>query len=264
MTLEGIITYAQIFLLIFARVYALLQTAPLLSSSAVPRIGRIGLAFFASVAVLPSLIGRGTFVIPERALDYAVLLVGEIFVGLVIGFILDVVFAAFQLAGQFFSLQMGFAASQVFDPMSQIEIPLMGQYLNLMAMFVLITSEGFRKTFLIGVYRSFTVVTAYDFAVRQDHLVSFIIGAVGGLFKEALIISLPILGTILLVSVSMGLLARAAPQMNLLMLGFPINITVAFIMIFLGLPFLMETFASIIDMGFQSVLGILEQTGGGV
>lgn len=261
MTLETIVAYAQVFLLILVRVYAMLQVAPLISSTAIPRIGRIGLAFFTAAAILPWVAGNGVFVIPERVFDFMFLLVGEILIGIILGFILAVMYAAFQLAGQFFSLQMGFAASQVYDPLSQIQIPLMGQYLNLMAMFVLITTEGFRKMFLIGVYRSFRVVTSYDFTAVQDRMFVFLVGAVGGLFREALVISLPILGTLMLVSISMGLLARAAPQMNLLMLGFPINISVAFIMIFLGLPFLMETFAKIIDFGFEQVLSIIEGTG---
>ena len=262
MNLESIIVSAQIFLLIFGRVYAMLRTAPLISSSALPRIGRLGLTFFAAVAVLPWISSNGVFVIPDKVFDYVVMLAGEVLIGIIIGFILAVMYASFQLAGQFFSLQMGFAASQVYDPLSQIQIPLMGQYLNLIAMFVLISTEGFRKLFLVGVYRSFRVVTAYDFTAIQDRMFTFAAGAIGGLFRESLVIALPILGTMLLVSVTMGLLARAAPQMNLLMLGFPINISVAFLMIFLGLPFLMETFAKIIDLGFNQVLTVLERVGG--
>lgn len=262
MSLQAIVTYAETFLLILARIYAMLRVAPLLSSSAIPRIGRIGLAFFAAAAVLPWVTQNGVFTIPDRVLDYVVLLLGEAMIGIIMGFTLTVLYAAFQLAGQFFSLQMGFAASQVYDPLSQIHIPLMGQYLNLIAMFVLITTEGFRKMFLVGVYRSFRVVTAYDFTAINNRVFEFAVEAIGGLFRESLVISLPILGTMLLVSITMGLLARAAPQMNLLMLGFPINIAVAFIMIFLGLPFLMETFGRIIDLGFRQVLTIIEQTGG--
>lgn len=262
MSLGTILAYTQIFLLILVRVYAMLQVAPLLSSSAIPRIGRIGLAFFTAAAVLPWVASGGIFTVPDKVLDYVVLLVGEILIGIIMGFILAVMYAAFQLAGQFFSLQMGFAASQVYDPLSQIQIPLMGQYLNLIAMFVLITTEGFRKVFLVGVYRSFRVVTAYDVAAVSERMFNFAVGAIGGLFRESLVIALPILGTMLLVSISMGLLARAAPQMNLLMLGFPINIAVAFLMIFLGLPFLMETFGKIIDVGFEQVLSILGQAGG--
>ena len=65
------------------------------------------------------------------------------------------------------------------------------------------------------------------------------------------------MGTLFLVSVSMGLLAKAAPQMNLLMLGFPINIGMSFILLFLLMPFLVEAFERIIDLGFVEIFRIL-------
>ena len=84
-------------------------------------------------------------------LDYGLLVLGEVGIGLLIGFLLNLIFSAFQLAGQFFSLQMGFSASEVFDPLSQVEIPLMGEFLNLIAMLVFLTTSGMSKFLLVGV-----------------------------------------------------------------------------------------------------------------
>ena len=88
-------------------------------------------------------------------MDYGLLVLGEVGIGLLIGFLLNLIFVAFQLAGEFFSLQMGFSASMVFDPQSQVEIPLMGEFLNLIAMLVFITTAGMSKFLLVGVQRSF-------------------------------------------------------------------------------------------------------------
>ena len=84
----------------------------------------------------------------------------------------------------------------------------------------------------------------------------------GGLFEQALIIAFPILGTLFLVSVSVGLLAKAAPQMNLLMLGFPIAIIVAFLLLVVLIPYLMETFQRIIDGSFYELTRIISRMGG--
>jgi len=65
---------------------------------------------------------------------YALLLVGEAMIGLVMGFFLSIVYSAFTTAGQFFSLQIGFGASETYDPLAEVELPLMGQFLNLIAM----------------------------------------------------------------------------------------------------------------------------------
>ena len=95
----------------------------------------------------------------------------------------------FQLAGQMFAVQMGFGASQVFDPMSQVEIPVIGQMFNFMALFVFITTGAFQKIFLIGVARSIEFVKAVDLFNQQEFLIDRILFAFSSLFSQALIIS---------------------------------------------------------------------------
>jgi flagellar biosynthetic protein FliR len=73
------------------------------------------------------------------------------------------------------------------------------------------------------------------------------------LFLDAMIISMPILGTLFLSSLATGLISKAAPQINILSEGFPISITVAFILIFATLPFMTNAFNRIIDAGFSSL-----------
>lgn len=255
MGFDQIVEYTQVFLLLLVRVYAILRVSPLLSSGSTPRIVRAGLSFFAAVAVLPGVLEHG-YPIPDDGLSYALLIAGEALVGIITGFVLVIVYASFQVAGQFFSLQMGFGASQVYDPLAQIQIPLMGQFLNLIAMFVFVSTSGFQKVFLYGVESSIKVVRAVDFVIGKDYILRTMFTGLGRIFEQALIIAFPILGTLFLVSVTMGLLAKAAPQMNLLMLGFPIAISVAFLVILLIIPMLIEAFTRIIDSGFETILRI--------
>jgi flagellar biosynthetic protein FliR len=252
----------QIVLLLFARILAMMLTAPLLSSAAVPTLARVGLAMFVAAAVFPWVAEAG-YPLPDSGVHYFLLILGEVFLGLLMGFFLQLIFAAFQVAGQFFSLQMGFGASQVFDPLAQIEIPLMGQFINIMAMFIFLTVAGFQKLLLVGVMRSFQLVRAYDLVTGREYLFSMLLRSLGKLFQQALVISFPILGTLLLVSVTMGLLAKAAPQMNLLMMGFPVAIGTAFAVLVLAMPFLASAFARIIEGSFDSLLEVLSRLGGG-
>jgi len=253
---------AQVFLLVLVRVYAILRISPLLSSGATPGIVRAGLSFFTAAAVLPGVLAVG-YPIPEVGLHYALLLAGEAMVGIITGFTLVLVYASFQLAGQFFSLQMGFGASQVFDPLAQIQIPVMGQFLNLIAMFTFVSVGGFQKIFLYGVERSITTVRAVDFVVGKDFILRTLFSGLGRIFEQGLVIAFPILGTLCLISITMGLLAKAAPQMNLLMLGFPVAISVAFIVILLISPILVETFSKIVDGSFDTILRIFSAARGG-
>ena len=183
-------------------------------------------------------------------------------IGIVIGFFLSLVYTAFQVAGQFFSLQMGFGASQVFDPLAQIEVPLLGQFLNVVAMFVFVSIQGFQRVFIIGVQNSFQAMRAVDIATYRADFYGLLMDGFLGLFQQALIISFPILGTLFLISLTTGLLAKAAPQMNLLMLGFPISIGTAFIVMFLALPFIMNSFDAIITMSFDNLLQVIRAVGG--
>ncbi len=79
-------------------------------------------------------------------MDYVLVVAGEVLIGLTLGFLLSMIFAVFQTAGQFFSLQMGFGASEVFDPLAQVELPLMGELLNLVALLVFISRLGHRAS----------------------------------------------------------------------------------------------------------------------
>ncbi len=251
--IEMLVGNTQLFLLVFFRVVAMVELTPLLSSSSIPQLAKIGFAFFVASAVFPQVLASH-YPIPASAVDYFLLVLGEVAIGLLIGFILNLIFSAFQLAGQFFSLQMGFGASEVFDPLSQVEIPLMGEFLNLIALLVFITTAGTSKFLLVGVQRSFEFLRATDLVTHREGIMALLVSGLGGLFQSALQISFPILGTLLLVSVAMGLLARAAPQMDVLTMGFPVSIGVSFLLLFAILPFLMTAMERIIDGSFQ-VLG---------
>lgn len=257
MNFDLLLNDGQIFLLVFARIIALMLLMPILSSSAFPGVARAGLAFFTALAVFP-MAKNLNFVIPDTGLMYALMLIGEVLVGVLIAFIILLVFTVFQVAGQMFSIQMGFGASQVFDPLSQIQIPLLGQFLNLVAMLVFLVTGGMKKLFLTGIYQTFVAVKASDLFQHRDMLVSYFSGVLGSLFQQAIIIAIPIMGTLILLSVTMGLLAKAAPQMNLLMVGFPIQISIGFIMMFAAMPFLIEKFSMIIDSGFHQILVIFD------
>jgi len=261
MDLGVLVQYTQVFLLVLARVFGLMRTAPIASSGTIPGIARIGLTFFCAVAVFPGVLEAG-YPIPASGLEYALLLVGEAMVGVILGFFLTVVFTAFLVAGQFFSLQMGFGASEVFDPLAQVQIPVMGQFLNIIAMFVFITTGGFQKIFLAGVDGSFHAMRAVDLVSQHEFVFRTMISGLGQLFEQALIIAFPVLGTLILVYVTMGLLAKAAPQMNLLLLGFPIAISAAFLILFLTLPVFMEVFSRVIDASFEGILTLAARIGG--
>ncbi|MDC7125694.1 MAG: flagellar biosynthetic protein FliR [Spirochaetales bacterium] len=263
MTLDLLVAEAQIFLLVFARILVFVEIVPLLNSSAIPQIGKIGLTFFISFAILPSIINSGVYHIPDNGVMYAFLLIGEALIGAIMAFFINIIMSVFQLAGQFFSTQMGLASSQVYDPLAQVQIPLIGQFLNLTAMLVFLTIHGIQKLFLGGISRSFEVVTVSKVVENLDNVVPMLLSSVSGLFGQALVIALPVMGVLLLMQITMGLLAKAAPQMNLLMLSFPLNIMMAYIVLVAAMPLMIQTFETILDGAFSSMGDLVNAMAGG-
>ncbi len=256
MFLESIANNSDIYFLIFARIIALFMTSPILSDNSIPAVVRNSLGLLVTIVIFPF---ASNYIVPDNAVSYIFLVLGEVSLGIITGFLITLIFTVFQLAGQMFAVQMGFGASQVFDPMSQVEIPVIGQMFNFMALFVFITTGAFQKIFLIGVARSIEFVKAVDLFNQQEFLIDRILFAFSSLFSQALIISFPMLGTLILLSVTMGLLAKASPQMNLMMVGFPIQITIGFIMISLSLPFLIEKFNIVLDNNFYLIAQIFSK-----
>ena len=241
----------------------MIASAPLLSTRAVPRIAQIGLAGLVAFLVLP-LADSTMLTVSNFSIQYVLLIIGEGLIGVLTGFFLSIIFSTFSTAGQFFSYQMGFGASEVYDALAQIENPLMGQFLNFIAVLIFLQIKGFQTLFLSGVLRSFQTINCFIFMEKQAVLSSFFLHQLSLLFLNAIIIAMPIMGTLFLIHVSMGLLSKAAPQMNLLSEGFPITILLTFFMLSVTLPFMVNLFLHILQDGVAAFETLLRQAGGAI
>ena len=149
--------------------------------------------------------------------------------------------------------EMGFSAASTYDAMAQVENPLMGQFFNFIAMLVFMQNQWFQRLFLGGLTTSFKSLTAIGIAQSSQTLVSFMLKGLTKLFADALIIALPIMGTLPLITICTGLLSKAAPKMNLLSEGFPIMILTAFLLIMLLLPSISDFFVRSFAGGFKAL-----------
>lgn len=249
---------APVYFLVFTRIFLFLSIAPLLSSQAVPVLARLVLAGSVALVIIQSM---SPYPIPDTGLGYVLLLMGEGLLGIIGGFFVVILLSVFQLAGQYLSLPMGFSASQVLDPLAQVEIPLVGQFFNLLAMSVFLSTEGIRRLFFIALKNSFESLRAVDIAGITEDIAFFMVKGLASLFVQSLIISLPIMSILFLVMISLGLVAKSAPQMNVLILGFPISIGVSYIIILLLMPALMMAFSAVIDWTLHNLGFFFEQLG---
>ena len=250
--LERIVDTAPLFLLVAVRCFAMIRTAPLLSSSAVPGVAKIALAGFSAYLVLPS-VEFYAQTIDSYNITYIFLLLGEGLIGVITGFYITMIFAAFSSAGQFFSLQMGFSAAESYDALSQVENPLMGQYLNLIAMLIFLQVKGFQTLFVTGITKSFTALNAFSLIAGREDFLAFMLKGLTELFLDAMMIALPMIASLFLVTTSMGILSKAAPQMNLLSEGLPITILVSFFLLTQLLPVMTSYFGVLFERAFNKL-----------
>ncbi|AFM14287.1 flagellar biosynthetic protein FliR [Turneriella parva] len=240
----------QIFTLVFARFLALFSVAPGYSGDSLPFFSRFALAFI-SAAIITPVADMPDSLVRDLERAYILIVLEQAVIGLFIGIAMQFLFAAYQLAGEFFSVQMGFGISEVLDPMSQVSMPVIGTLKNLVALFVFFVSGA--HTYLVQAL-AFSVerVPHLGFSflkqgVLQNQLFKYFALLSGGMFIAALKIALPVIGCLLLVSVTLGIMSKAAPQMNMLVLGFSIKIVVGFVVLAILAPLIVQTMFAEMD-----------------
>ena len=149
--LDSILLKAPVYLIVFVRCFALIMTLPMFSMRSASRIAKVAIAGYMAFFIYGSIdasvyepyIGQEGV----SSMLYVLLLAGEALIGILMGFFISIIFAAFSSAGQFLAFQMGLSAASSYDALSQVENPLMGQFFNLVAMLVFMQTHWFQKLF---------------------------------------------------------------------------------------------------------------------
>ena len=151
-------------LLVLARVAAMIQVAPLFSSAAIPQPGKIGLALFVAMIALPGVAANG-YPVPASGMQFGLLLIGEALLGVLLGLLAVVGFAALRTAGQFISLPIGFGIAELLDPFTERGATMLGALFHLLALLAFLSVGGLHRLLLDGVAGSFHVLRAADLVV---------------------------------------------------------------------------------------------------
>jgi flagellar biosynthetic protein FliR len=171
------------------------------------------------------------------------MILGEVLVGLSMGLLVQVVFAAVEFCGQLVGTQMGLSVANLFDPTAG-QMPLLAMFQNLLAM-LLFVSLGIHHTFIRAIVDSYALLPVGNWHMSKG-LMQFFITATSGLFVLAIKLAAPVMVALLMTSVLLGVMARSFPQMNIFMISFPLSIGIGFVV--LGLSLL--AFASTLQAGF--------------
>ena len=218
----------------FLRVLALFTAAPLFSMRVVPLRVKIGLAF------LVALCAQGVLVDPPiinlNSREVLGVVAQQVMVGLAMGFSVRLVFASVELAGEVIGLQMGLNFASFFDPASNTQLSAVARFFSHMAMLLFVVING-HLLLLMAVIKSFE-----RFPVNSNFMQVFagmrLYELGSSLFASALWIAMPMIALLLFVNLTMGIVSRVAPQMNIYAVGFPVTLTVGMLGIAATLPML--------------------------
>ena len=234
------------FVLAVVRTAAWLTVAPPFNTRMIPAPAKVGLAIALAVPVAPRVAESAP---PPEVAPLVMATLLQIAVGLSLGFVVQIVFAAVQAAGELVDLFAGFTIAATYDPFSGASQAVFGRFYQLLATALLFATGG-HLMLVHGLLDSFAVVPAGvpDLTATSGEMLD----ALGLFFVSALQIAAPLLGALFLTEVALGLLSKAAPQMNVFTLGFPIKILLTLLLAGLALPLLPDAVDGLVGAASRS------------
>lgn len=240
-------------LLAFVRIVLIFRQAPILGSNHMKNQVKIGLAALLALVAFPSLKIPDDFPTEPRA--YILCILSQIGVGLAIGFVSYLVMAAAQFGGEMMDIQMGLSAAATMDPSSGGTSKLIMRLNFYFAMLLYLTTNGHHE-FLRALYHSFDIIPVTTFNVNGD-LIELFIRHTEDIFVIGLQIAAPPLAALFITQIAMGLVSKVAPQMNVFMLSFPMNIGVGMMMLSVGLPVIEDLLINQFDVNIQETYQVI-------
>ena len=243
-----------LFLFVLVRVGAILFVVPFFASRNMPMLLKVSLAVAVAWLLFPQLDATP----PDPFKSPAGLVLGvmsEIAIGLIIGIIVQLMFAGIQLAGQMAGFQMGFAIANVVDPASSLQIPLLSQFLNVFALLIFL-SLNIHYYFIKALVDSFELIPMWG-AHFEENLFHLIVQIVTGAFVIAVKVGAPVMVALLLTSVALGLMARTVPQMQIFIVAMPLKILLGLLFLGFSLPFCADFLKTAFASMGNTILGLI-------
>jgi flagellar biosynthetic protein FliR len=239
---------AEIIILTLLRVSAMIITIPILGDRTIPVRLKAGLSLLITFLIIPSL-QTASWTLSPDIFSFVFRMAGEIMIGVMIGFTGQLIFAGIQLAGQLIGFQMGFSIVNVIDPVNNEQVSIISQFQNLIAMLIFLIMNG-HHIFLYAIAESFRILPPLSFHFSGG-LMQVALVFVKNMLEVAMKTGAPIIAVLLFMSVGMGLVARTVPQINIFIVGFPLQIAIGLIGIGLTLP----VFVRIVEGQFSNLGG---------
>ena len=230
------------------RILAMISTSPVLGNKQVPKRIKVGLSVMLAIIIAPTIgemppVSIGS---PQGLL----IILQQVIIGVAMGFTMRLIFTAVEMAGELIGLQMGLGFASFYDPLNASYTPIVARWMGMIAALAFLVING-HLYMLSALAESFKTLPIGSMMASQGFYEVATWG--GSIFAYALQISLPILAALLTTNIALGILTRAAPQLNLFAIGFPVTLAIGFFVLALSMPY----FTPLLDRLIQEGLGTM-------
>ena len=248
----------DLFLLIFMRVTGIFLIAPIYSNENAPIPSRIGLVALISLLLLP-IVGSTAIISADQWSTFTYYAVQEILIGLSIGFVGAIYFSVSTLAGTLLDRQTGLALANAIDPLTDTEVPMLGNFYNILFLFLFLGVNG-HHIFIRALTDSYELLPIGYTISMTDDLLRLMIVYFRDIMILAFILSTPVVVTSFLANVVLGIFAKTMPQINVFVVGMPLRIVIGMLTIWITMQALLpfsEGFFDRIFLGIYQMIRLL-------
>ncbi|MBU5314242.1 flagellar type III secretion system protein FliR [Tissierella carlieri] len=240
--MELIFSKYQLFLLVMVRTSGIFIFSPFFSSQNIPNIMKIGLSFSVSLLITSTL-----SISPDFSNEILILLIlKELMVGVIIGFISYAFFSAFYVMGQIVDMKIGFGMANVIDPQNRIQVPLMGNFYYILSFLLLMSFNG-HHLIISALVDSYKFLPIGGFKYTGDTM-NLLINSLSKSFEIGFKLSTPIVAIIFLTDVVLGIISKTIPQMNVFVVGMPLKVLIGLLIILISMPIFFTVINGIFDL----------------
>lgn len=249
-TLAQFNTWIAAFVFPLVRILAFVTAAPVFNNAAVPRRVRLAIGLVLTFAIAPTVTSLPADA-PNSGIGLAIL-AQQVIIGLALAFVMRMVFDGVSLGGELMSFQMGLGFATLYDPQSTAQTGVVAEVVTLCSTMVFLALNG--HLLMIGVLaESFRAIPLVTPSVSTGVWLN--LAEMGGrIFAIGLMLSLPVLIALLITNLALAILSRAAPQLNLMAIGFPITLSVGLALLALTLPYMVPPLTRFFDEGIGMML----------
>ncbi|MCE8013491.1 flagellar biosynthetic protein FliR [Billgrantia desiderata] len=253
-TFDQLHAWLVLFLWPFVRILAFFQAAPLWGHSSVPNQAKIGLAFLITVVIAPVLPPMPD--VPLVSWAGFGIMVEQMLIGIAIGLVMHVIFAVVQAAGEFIGLQMGLAFASFFDAGSGTNTMILSRIFFMVALLLFLALGGHLMVLeaLVSSFYGLPIgigalnPAAFEMMVRYG----------GTIFVAGMSLALPLVGSLLIINLAMGILNRSAPQLTVFNIGFPTSLTVGLVLLMVLMTDMSRFLQRLFSNGIQFIYSLIE------